>query len=253
MTNTEVIQSWATVPRAAIESVGEEGDFLRQHLLNPTLFALLGPVEGKEILDAGCGYGYLARMLARRGARVTAVEPAESFFHYAAERERTERLGIRYVQADLSTFRDYAATFDVVIASMVLMDIPDYLPAMQNCMDALRSGGSFIFSLAHPCFEGTEREYQDKGCVEVKEYLAEYCLPQPFGCLFHRPLSHYLNAVIQRGCALQKVVEPKLDAAYASAAPEHARNVHVPSFIVIRAVKLPALIEASKLTEQEQG
>lgn len=243
LTNADVIQSWATVPRAAIESVGEEGDFLRQHLLNPTLFALLGPVEGREILDAGCGYGYLARMLARRGARVTAVEPAESFFRYAIEREATERLGIRYVQADLSTFRDYAAAFDVVIASMVLMDIPDYLPAIQNCVDALRSGGTLIFSLAHPCFEGTEREYQDKGYVEVKEYLAEYCLPQPFGCLFHRPLSHYLNAVLQRGCAIQELVEPKLDPAYASSAPGHERNVHVPSFIVIRAAKLPALHE----------
>jgi len=64
--------------------------------------------------------------------------------------------------------------------------------AAQNDV-AGRPGGSFIFSLAHPCFEGTEREYQDKGCVEVKEYLAEHCLPQPFGCLFHRPLSHYAH------------------------------------------------------------
>lgn len=237
MTNAEIIASWATAPRHMIEALGDEGDFLRQYVLNPTLFILLGTVRDKVILDAGCGTGYLARLLAKQGARVTGLEPAESLFGYAAEREREEMLGIRYIQADLSAFRDHPGAFDVVIASMVLMDIPDYLSAMQNCLDALRRGGSFIIALAHPCFEETESQYQDRGYVEVREYLAEYGIPQQFGRRFHRPLSRYLNAVIQRGGVIREVVEPKLDLDLARSTPGHDRNVHVPSFFVIHAVK----------------
>ena len=39
----------------------------------PPLLAQLGDVTGQEVLDAGCGEGYLARILAARGARVTGV------------------------------------------------------------------------------------------------------------------------------------------------------------------------------------
>lgn len=35
------------------------------------LLDLLGDLEGRAVLDAGCGQGYLSRMLAARGARVT--------------------------------------------------------------------------------------------------------------------------------------------------------------------------------------
>lgn len=38
--------------------------------VDPHLLALLGDVIGRRVLDAGCGEGYLARILAARGARV---------------------------------------------------------------------------------------------------------------------------------------------------------------------------------------
>ncbi|MBA2394746.1 MAG: methyltransferase domain-containing protein [Ktedonobacteraceae bacterium] len=72
--------------------------------MNPVLFSLLGDVTGKTILDAGCGQGYLCRLLARKGAKVTGIEPAESWFNYALQKEHTEPLGIMYQQEDLSTW-----------------------------------------------------------------------------------------------------------------------------------------------------
>jgi len=69
MTNQEVIDQWADAVDH-IDDFGDEGDFARQHLLNPVIFALLGPVDGKRVLDAGCGQGYLSRLLAKQGAIV---------------------------------------------------------------------------------------------------------------------------------------------------------------------------------------
>ncbi|HEY7351062.1 MAG TPA: class I SAM-dependent methyltransferase [Ktedonobacterales bacterium] len=234
ISNSEAIRSWATYDQA--ETFGEEGDFARQHLLNPVIFALLGDVTDKRILDAGCGQGYLCRLLAQKGASVTGIEPAEGLYRYALQREEAERRGVTYVQADLSTCTDLENSFDVVIANMVLMDIADYKAAIRNCIHALKGGGDFIFSLLHPCFEEPGAEWLRKGYVEVREYLHEYVRPQTFGYLFHRPLSSYINLVIQEGCVLRQMVEPQLSQELAQQIGNE-RDVSVPSFIVIHATR----------------
>ena len=112
MTNTDAISAWSLYPQDLIEDFGDEGDFTRKYLLNSTIFTLLGDVKGKTILDAGCGQGYLSRLLAKRGAKVTGLEPAEAFYTYAFQREQAERLGITYLQADLSFWASPPAQFD---------------------------------------------------------------------------------------------------------------------------------------------
>ncbi|MBA2284659.1 MAG: methyltransferase domain-containing protein, partial [Ktedonobacteraceae bacterium] len=167
ITNEQAIADWSNAPREMLDNFGDEGDFARQHLLNPAIFALLGDVCGKLVLDAGCGQGYLARLLARKGALVTGIEPASTLYQYADEREHAEHLGITYIQADLSSPNNLASVFDYVVANMVLMDIPDYQAAMHHCIAALKPGGGLIFSILHPCFDEPESEWASKGCVEV--------------------------------------------------------------------------------------
>lgn len=58
--NEDAIRHWSQVPPAEVEAFGDTGDFARQHLLTPHILQLLGDVQGKQLLDAGCGQGYLA-------------------------------------------------------------------------------------------------------------------------------------------------------------------------------------------------
>src|SRR5215469_607796 len=167
ITNEEAIKAWSSTPLEWAEQFGDEGDTTRQYLLNPALFFLLGEVSGQHILDAGCGQGYLCRLLAKRGAIMTGIEPAETGFVYAQSREQAESLGITYLQADLSTWTPTPATYDVVVANMVFMDIPNYAPALHNCVTALKTGGLLTFSLLHPCFEESGSAWASKGYVEV--------------------------------------------------------------------------------------
>ena len=238
ITNDDIIIAWGNASYESAELHGDEGDFARQHLLNPALLSLMGDVHGKKILDAGCGQGYLSRMLAKRGAIVTGVEPAEVWYRYCIEREQREPLGITYIQQDLSTFDTMRDCFDVVIANMVFMDIPDYKKAMRNCIVSLKHGGSFIFSITHPCFEESSSEWDRKGFVEVRDYSREYAVKTGYAYTFHRPLSTYLNLLIEEGCIFQRMVEPRLDEELVKRYGEkHARNVYVPQFVVIHAIR----------------
>jgi 2-polyprenyl-3-methyl-5-hydroxy-6-metoxy-1,4-benzoquinol methylase len=237
ISNAEALQHWASYPRELIEGFGDEGDFARQYLLNPTILRMAGDVRGKNILDAGCGQGYLCRLLARRGAHLTGIEPTDPLIRYAIERECSEQLDIRYIQADLSSWSAIDDHFDLVIANMVLMDIPDYHQAMLNCVRCLKKGGSLIFSLIHPCFEGSDSEYSENGHVAVTEYFKEDSIEQIYGYRFHRTLSQYLNLVIECSCRIAEIVEPQLDARFEQEDRMYARNVHVPAFIIVHAVK----------------
>jgi 2-polyprenyl-3-methyl-5-hydroxy-6-metoxy-1,4-benzoquinol methylase len=236
ITNAQVIKAWSDIPPELLEQFGEEGDFARQHLLNPAIFTLLGDVRGKTILDAGCGQGYLSRLLARKGAILTGIEPAESLFQYAFRKEQAERLGITYIQADLSSLDAFQGTFDYVVANMVFMDIPDYQAAIHNCIASLKSSGKLIFSILHPCFEESGSEWLKKGYVEVREYFQERALKQNVSHFFHRPLSTYINLIIQEGCNFRSMIEPQLDVEVARRYGNE-RDVHVPSFLVIEANK----------------
>jgi 2-polyprenyl-3-methyl-5-hydroxy-6-metoxy-1,4-benzoquinol methylase len=238
--NEDNIRAWDAFSQSMIDVVGDEGDAARRLLLNPALFDFIGDPRSRTILDAGSGTGYLSRLLARRGAQVTGVEPAPSLYAYATMRERHESLGIRYIAADLSALPTSIGLFDCVVANMVLMDIPDYQPAMHACVGAVKPGGAFIFSLLHPCFDEVDnpdvpRGYSAKGYIRVEEYLNEFVVPQSVGYYVHRPLSAYLNVIIDAGCRIRRVVEPTLTPDGVAELGAGNRNTRVPNFIVIHA------------------
>jgi SAM-dependent methyltransferase len=234
--NLETIDAYSGLSDDFYDRLGDDGGFHRRTMLNPAILRLLGDVDGQRILDAGCGHGYLSRLLAQQGAMVTGVEPATVPFEYAARREAAAPLGIQYLQRDLSRLGEMGAPFDAVVANMVLLDIPDWRAALSNCVAALRLGGTLVYSLHHPCWvPGRFETWAARGAVEISEYLDEYV--QDFDGIapnFHRPLATYINETIRLGCDLFELVEPRLAPADVEA-PEQQLLTRVPNFIVIGA------------------
>ena len=70
---------------ATREQDGLEGDPFG---ILPHLLAQLGDVTGQDVLDAGCGEGYLSRILAARGARVTGVDLSPRLVELAGHESR---------------------------------------------------------------------------------------------------------------------------------------------------------------------
>jgi SAM-dependent methyltransferase len=235
-TNETAIQQWGAIPRAVLDGMEPFGDFAKQHVLNPALLRLLGEVRGRRLLDAGCGHGYLSRMLADRGAEVVGVEPGQSLFDFAVGKEAERPRGIRYVQADLVQLPDLGGPFDAVVASMVLPAIPDWRGALAACVAALSPGGRLVFSINHPCFEQLWPSWREHGEFRCREYLSEYEIAGPHATDFHRPLSAYLNELIRQGCHILEIAEPGLDPEVAATGPEGIdAYVHLPNFLVVAA------------------
>ncbi|WP_432992763.1 class I SAM-dependent methyltransferase [Dactylosporangium sp. CA-233914] len=235
-TNDMAIQQWGTMPRTLLEEMAHDGDFAKRHLINPVLLRMLGDPAGQRVLDAGCGNGYLSRALAGQGAEVVGVEPGQSLFDFAVERETVAPQGIQYVQADLCALPDLGGPFDAVVASMVLPAIPDWTGAMRACVHALKPGGLFVFTVNHPCFEQLWSSWRRHGAYRTDRYLGEYEIPGPSGVDFHRTLSTYLNQLAGLGCHLTEIAEPGLAPQLAADGPDGIdAYVHLPNFLVVAA------------------
>ncbi len=238
ISNEANIRAWSRVEESELEAFGDEGDFARQYLLTPALLDLLGDVAGQKILDAGAGNGYLSRMLARIGATVTAVEPADGPYRYIVRRETEDPLGIEVLQQDLSTMTQIDGKFDFVIANMVLLDIPDFRPAIANALRALKPEGAFIFSLEHPFTDVTDRSELP---FRTSDYFSERAFPRTFAHNFHRTLETYVDAVADCGAVIERIKEPRLASDVAERHPDRAWASRLPAFIILKARKLDGL------------
>lgn len=114
---------------------------------------LLGQVEGKRILDLGCGTGHNAIALARAGAKVIAVDASSD--QIADARAACEREGVKVELhhaplAELAFIR--ADTIDAVVSAHGLAAVDDLDRVFRQVDRVLRPEHHFVLSLPHPAF-----------------------------------------------------------------------------------------------------
>lgn len=119
----------------------------RLYVEGPSLFALLGDLRGKSVLDLGCGDGIYARKLKEAGsATVVGVDVSKEMIALALEKEAAAKLGIRYEVCDAREV-DRIGSFDVVLGSYLLnyakspADLSGYVDAIKR---NLAPGGRFV-------------------------------------------------------------------------------------------------------------
>jgi 2-polyprenyl-6-hydroxyphenyl methylase/3-demethylubiquinone-9 3-methyltransferase len=105
---------------------------------------------GEHWLDAGCGTGTIARCLARRGCRVTAVD-ASARMIAAAERvaaAETVSPAVRFLEVDDVVQLSFAdAAFDAVVCSSVLEYVEAPAQVLGELARVLRPAGRLIVSI----------------------------------------------------------------------------------------------------------
>ncbi|MBC7370439.1 MAG: 3-demethylubiquinone-9 3-O-methyltransferase [Bdellovibrionaceae bacterium] len=96
-----------------------------------------------EVLDVGCGAGFLSNALARENFRVTGVDLSESSLETAHRHDHTGN--VRYVTADAFHLPFADQSFDVVTAMDFLEHVEDPEGVIKEFSRVLRPGGIFVF------------------------------------------------------------------------------------------------------------
>jgi ubiquinone/menaquinone biosynthesis C-methylase UbiE len=224
----------------------ESNDY-RIHYLMPRMLAMLGNVEGKRVLDLGCGEGGYAREMARRGAHVIGVDGSERLVKLAVERARSEMIDVPVLHANASALDGVeSASFDVVVAAMSLMDVEDYAGAIKETCRVLSAGGELIMSITHPCFSAPVSEWMRDDNGEIQTFVVdryfdrvawETMLAPGFRAPIlrrHRPLEDYMRAPIEHGLMLREFIELGVTTEELQHSRRFRKLARIPYFLFMR-------------------
>lgn len=114
---------------------------------------LLGPVEGRRVLDLGCGVGHNAVVLARQGAKVIGVDTDNEALAHA--RDRAERAEVRVelhhgALAELPFLR--SDSVDAALSVLALATVEDLPRVFRQVHRVLKPEAPFVCSFPHPAF-----------------------------------------------------------------------------------------------------
>ena len=208
-----------------------EGNAFHLSAVAPAAEALLGDVDGRRILDIGCGNGVFSRRLAALGATVVATDFSQAFLQRAEARTagRAEADRIAWRQVDATDPGALAAIggqpFDLVVSTMALQDMPAIEPLASASPSLLRPGGAFVAVVPHPCFNTVDavrfsetREVNGTSLTErgvrTSRYLTPIAAlgvgipgePRPHH-YFERTVSGYLDPWLTAGMVLDGLTE----------------------------------------------
>lgn len=260
MNHEEVGRFWNANADAWTQLARAGYDLYRDYFNTPAFLRMLPAVEGLSGLDIGCGEGHNTRLLAERGARMTAIDIADVFIAHAKRVEEQAPLGIDYRVASAVELPFADGAFDFATGFMSFMDVPETDRVLQEAYRVLKPGGFLQFSITHPCFDTPHRrnlrdatgktyaievgDYFRNLEGEVTEWLfgaappeATQGLPKFKTPRFTHTFSQWLNLLIETGFLLERAEEPRADDETVRACPDLQDTQVVAYFLHLRVRK----------------
>lgn len=211
-----------------------------EYILIPAIIKEIAKFKNKKILDLGCGDGSISRILAKQGAKVTAIDKSEEKISQAISLSKDFKIDYKVMNgAELSDLEsDY---YDFVIMNMVLLEIPTFNQANEvfdEVSRVLDTEGKLLFTDLNPISFVNNISYikhslpanfsyfMEGGAYSTEELLSNN--KKIFYDDYHHTLESYTKMLENAGMYIQKIVEPKA----VEKSPEELSNQKFPEFIL---------------------
>lgn len=239
--------SWDAAADGYTEGQATGRDYYRYEFFGPAQVALCGEVAGRRLIDVGCGNGYFAREMARRGARVTGVDLSPRMIEHALRIEAEEPLGIDYRVLDAAVLATVfpREDFDMATSCVALQDMPEIPSVLRAIRTVLRPGGRFVASITHPCFDTPYRSWErdDAGRklhLRIDRYFERGPLPFTWRdwptefttVSWHAPLEDWFAWILAAGFQVRGVREPQPTETALAAHPDLGDAARVGYFLI---------------------
>ncbi|EIC23351.1 bifunctional 2-polyprenyl-6-hydroxyphenol methylase/3-demethylubiquinol 3-O-methyltransferase UbiG [Thiorhodovibrio frisius] len=127
-----------------------DSEFKTLHDINPLRLAFIErkvELQGKQVLDVGCGGGILSEAMAARGAKVTGIDMGEMPLRIAELHTLETGVQVDYRQTSAEALAEETpASFDVITCMELLEHVPEPASVVRACARLVRPGGYLFFS-----------------------------------------------------------------------------------------------------------
>ena len=129
----------------------KDGEFRPLHQINPLRVGFIkerSSMEGKKVLDVGCGGGILAEALNELGANVTGIDASENTIGVAKTHSKSIGSDVKYIQNTIEEFTSSYPDerFDVITCLEMLEHVPSPYEIIKSCSSLLKEDGNIFFS-----------------------------------------------------------------------------------------------------------
>jgi len=125
-------------------------EFKPLHAINPLRLSWLKSfvnIEGKNVLDVGCGGGILAESMAQSGANTTGIDLSEKALKVADLHALEVGARVHYRSIAVEALaEEQAEQYDVVTCMEMLEHVPDPASVVRACAKLCKPGGTLFFS-----------------------------------------------------------------------------------------------------------
>ncbi|MCI5764357.1 class I SAM-dependent methyltransferase [Actinobacillus porcinus] len=189
----------------------------------PTMLSLLPDLQGKRLLDLGCGTGeHLALYLEQGADFVVGVDLSESMLKQADINLSTKRPHFSLYQSSMEQLSELPENdFDIITSSFAFHYVQDFPKLLADIKAKLKPNGTLVFSQEHPivtAYQGGERWEKNAQKEQIAYRLNFYrdegerdrsWFKQPFKT-YHRTTATIINQLIEAGFQIEKMAEPML-------------------------------------------
>ncbi len=128
-----------------------QSEFKPLHDINPLRLNYIeqrcGGLDGKTVIDVGCGGGILAESMVTKGATVTGIDMGEAPLKVAELHGLESGISVDYQQITAEQMAEqHPARFDVITCMEMLEHVPDPASVINACAQLVKPGGAVFFS-----------------------------------------------------------------------------------------------------------
>lgn len=203
----------------------------------PAVLRLAEPVNGRTVLDAGCGPGLYAAEFLRRGARVIGFDQSPTLIELAHQRvDDAATLRVHDLNQPLYWVGD--DSIDLVVLALALNYVDDRVALLREFHRVLRPAGAVVISTTHPLYDW-QRLGGSYFTVEAVHSSLNPDRDWPVRA-WRRPLTHVCREFRDAGFIIDELIEPRPIPEMARSDPEtYTRLEHAPAFIAFRLRPFP--------------